>query len=283
MEINKTVACCLCVRNCRNYLNPIFDNLNLLSKLFTNFYVIFVYDNCRDNSEELLYEYQHSSQFKVYVIHNENNNSEHRTIRIASSRNKCLDIIYNEIKTVDFHFVVDADDVNVEKWDLEVIKKYLNEDTWDALSFDRKSIGYYDIWALSFDHYKHHCWGFGNCYSDCSQGEIVRDLMTRDILNKLNSLTDEYDLLECWSAFNGFAIYRTEKFIDIKYDGSNENIKKIITDEERVITLNKIQNDLNAPFLFINNNFMECCEHIYYHFSAIQKNNARIRISKKLM
>ena len=283
MEINKTVACCLCVRNCRNYLNSIFDNLNLLSKLFSNFYVIFVYDNCTDNSEELLYEYQQSSEFKVHVIHNENNNSEHRTIRIASSRNKCLDVIYNEIKTVDFHFVIDADNVNVEKWELDTIKKYLNEDTWDSLSFNRKVIGYYDIWALSFDHYKHHCWGFGNAYSDCSQGEIVRDVMTKDLINKLDSLNEDDDLLECWSAFNGFAIYRTEKFVNIKYDGSNENIKKIITDEERLITLNKIQNDLNAPFLFINNNFMECCEHIYYHFSAIQKNNARIRISKKLM
>jgi hypothetical protein len=36
--------------------------------------------------------------------------------------------MYNEIKSVDFHFMIDADDVNVEKWNIEVIEKYLQDD-----------------------------------------------------------------------------------------------------------------------------------------------------------
>jgi hypothetical protein len=174
--------------------------------------------------------------------------------------------------------MIDADDVNIEKWDLEVIKKYLNDETWDALSFNRKVSGYYDIWALAFEDYKHHCWGFippAQCRGICKK-------MADDITNKLNTLS-EYELLECWSAFNGFAIYRTYKFRDIKYDGSYENIKNIINNEEREITLNKLKNELEIPYLYINENYIECCEHLYYHFSAIQKNNARIRISKQLM
>lgn len=277
MVLDKKVVCCLCVRNCGQYLHTIFENLNLLSSLFINFSVIFVYDNCTDNSEELLYHYQKSSIFKVYVIHNENNNSEHRTFRIASSRNLCLDILYNEIKTVDFHFMVDADNENVEKWNVEVVEKYLQHDNWDALSFSRRKF-YYDLWALSFDDYKHHCWGF----ADTPQGVEVCKKMCREITNKLNNLKD-YELLECWSAFNGFAIYRTEKFHNIKYDGSYESVKSVITNEEREITLNKLKNELGLSHLSINENCVECCEHIYYHFSAIQKNNARIRISKHFM
>ena len=277
MLIDKKVVCCLCVRNCAPYLHTIFDNLDLLSSLFINFSVIFVYDNCNDNSENLLFHYKKKSKFKVYVVHNYNNNSEYRTFRIASSRNIGLSIIYNEIKSVDFHFMIDADDENIEKWNLEVIQKYLQDDNWDALSFNRKKF-YYDVWALSFDDYKHHCWGFGDTF----QGIQVCKKMGGEITNKLNNLND-YDLLECWSAFNGFAIYRTEKFRSIKYDGSYESVKKVITNEERELTLNKLRVDLGMPFLFINENLVECCEHIYYHFSAIQKNNARIRISKQFM
>jgi hypothetical protein len=277
MKIDKKVVCCLCVRNCAQYLNTIFENLDLLSSLFTKFYVIFVYDNCDDGSEHFLFQYKKRSKFKVYVVHNYNNNSEYRTFRIANSRNLCLNIIYNEIKSVDFHFMVDADNENVEKWDLEVIEKYLQHDNWDALSFNRRKF-YYDVWALSFDEYKHHCWGFGDTF----QGIEVCKKMGGEITNKLNSL-EEYELQECWSAFNGFAIYRTDKFCNVKYDGSYQSVKSVITDEERELALNKLRIELGMPFLFINDNLVECCEHIYFHFSAIQKNNVRIRISKQFM
>jgi len=277
MLIDKTVVCCLCVRNCGIYLKQIFKNLDLLSEIFTKFYVIFVYDNCNDNSEELLIKYKKRSKFKVYVIHNYNNNSQHRTFRIANSRNIGLSVIYNEIKSVDFHIMIDADNENIEKWNLDVINKYLQDDTWDALSFNRKKF-YYDIWALSFDDYKHHCWGFGNQF----QSIEVCKKMGGEITKKLNNLKD-YDLLECWSAFNGFAIYRTDKFHNIKYDGSYKSVKNVITDEEREITLNKLRKELSMSYLVIDEDYIECCEHIYYHLSAIQKNNARIRISKQFM
>ena len=277
MKIDKKVVCCLCVRNCAQYLNTLFENLDLLSSLFTKFYVIFVYDNCNDGSENLLFQYKKRSKFKVYVVHNYNNNIEYRTFRIANSRNLCLSIIYNEIKSVDFHFMIDADNENLEKWNTEVIEKYLQDDNWDALSFSRRKF-YYDVWALSFDEYKHHCWGFGDTF----QGIQVCTKMGGEITSKLNSLKD-YQLLECWSAFNGFAIYRTDKFRNVKYDGSYQSVKNVISNEEREVTLNKLRIELGIPFLFINENCIECCEHVYFHFSAIQKNNARIRISKQFM
>lgn len=277
MVIDKKVVCCLCVRNCAQYLNTVFENLDLLSSLFTKFYVIFVYDNCNDGSENLLFQYKKRSKFKVYVVHNYNNNIEYRTFRIANSRNLCLSIIYNEIKSVDFHFMIDADNENLEKWNTEVIEKYLQDDNWDALSFSRRKF-YYDVWALSFDEYKHHCWGFGDTF----QGIQVCTKMGGEITSKLNSLKD-YQLLECWSAFNGFAIYRTYKFRNVKYDGSYQSVKNVISNEEREVTLNKLRIELGIPFLFINENCIECCEHVYFHFSAIQKNNARIRISKQFM
>ena len=269
---NYNIACCLCVRNCYKFLPAIFNNLNLLSKEFKNFNVIFVYDNCNDNSEILLEEYKNTSTYKVFVIHNSDNNSKHRTVRIANTRNVCLDIIYNEIKNIDFHFMIDSDDVNILKWNIPIIQKYLNKNDWDSISFNRKD--YYDIWALLYNNFKHHCWGFNN------EIKIVIDFIKNDIQNKLKNL--EEDDFECLSAFNGFAIYRTPMFKNISYDGTYKNMKELITDLEKQETLNYLKQQLNIDFK-INENYIECCEHIYYHLSAIKHNKASIKISKYIL
>jgi glycosyltransferase involved in cell wall biosynthesis len=80
--MNIKVCCCLCVRNCEKYLPKIFENLDLLSKEFSNFYVVFVFDNCYDQSELLLREYKEKSKIDVFIIHNENNNSPYIAVRI---------------------------------------------------------------------------------------------------------------------------------------------------------------------------------------------------------
>ena len=282
--MDKTIACCLSVKNCEKYLSIIFKNLNSLSERFKTFYVIFVYDNCNDNSEKLLNEYKNISKFKVFVIHNENNNSKYRTIRIASSRNIYLDIVYNQIQDVDFHIVIDADDINCQVWNIDLIIHYLNIDEWDSLSFNRTY--YYDIWALLYDDYKHHCWGFThninfNPYNHYKDFKLLKH-MEKDIQQKLSYLKNN-ELYEVLSAFTGFAIYRTNKFYNIKYDGEYKNFKHLISEEERIETLNKFKSILNNDKLTINDNCLEHCEHLYYNVKAIQENNARIRISKDII
>jgi hypothetical protein len=262
-KLDLNVACCLCVRNCAAYLPAIFLNLNRLSKHFKTFSVIFVYDNCSDNSEELLRKYSWETRFKTYVV-TDTNNSPLRPVRIGSARNTGLDII-NSLNT-DFHFMIDADDINIREWNIDTILSYLSKDTWDSLSFNRED--YYDIWALLYDDYKHHCWGFGH------HSPAVVELMKKDITDKLKSL-DTDELFPCYSAFNGFAIYRSAVFKPYLYSGHYQDIKRFINDEERSITLNKIRAVI--PDIFIQENYPQCCEHIYYHMSS----KARIRISPK--
>jgi hypothetical protein len=261
--IDLNVACCLCVRNCAPYLPQIFLNLNRLSQKFKTFSVIFVYDNCTDNSEELIRKYSWNSSFKTYVETNPNR-SALRPVRIANARNTGLTII-NELKP-DFHFMIDADDINTEEWNIDTIVSYLSQDTWDSLSFNRED--YYDIWALLYEDYKHHCWGFH------SFSPAVVEHMKKDISLKLKNMS-ENDLFPCYSAFNGFAIYRTSVFKDCVYSGHYEDVKKLISDEERMITLNKLKKEL--PDIFIQENYPQCCEHIYYHMCS----KSRIRISPK--
>jgi hypothetical protein len=277
LKIDKSVVCCLCVRDCARFLPRIFNNLKRLSVSFTNFKVVFVYDNCSDNSEILLNYFKNNSSFEVFVIHNVNNNSPHRTVRIANSRNICLNIVYDVIKNVDYHMMIDADDVNANDWNIDLLLYYLNSeiDNWDALSFNRKE--YYDIWALLYENYKYHCWGFGYF------SRPVINYIRNDIEKTLNKLKDKDDLFECFSAFNGFAIYKTKRLLNIKYDGYSNNFNKLLSHDEIKNTILTLRSVTNMPGLNISTDNYEACEHLYYHLTAIRDNNARIRISKECL
>ena len=92
MDIKINLAFCLCVRNCEKHLPNIFKNIDLFNNKY-NLYTIIVYDNCKDNSENLIKEYQKKTN-NVYISTIENT-SKYRTVRIAKARNECLDILYN--------------------------------------------------------------------------------------------------------------------------------------------------------------------------------------------
>lgn len=268
MKLNKRIACCLTIRNCADYLDKIFLNLNLLSAQFTDFYVICVFDNCTDATEQILLEYQRTAPFKV-IVFKHSNDSPYRTVRISDARNICLQLM-NPFH-VDFHFMIDADDVNIQPWNIDIIRYYLGTEDWDSLSFNRPD--YYDIWALLYNNYKQHCYAFVEYYP------VVLHIKA-DITSRLRVNDDK--LFDCLSAFNGFAMYRTSVFNNIVYDGTYEAFKTIVTEEDRLSTLQLLQHELNKP-LPINPHQVECCEHLFYHISAIQKNNARIRISKQYL
>ena len=268
------IALCFCVKDCEKYLPSIFKNIALLKSLDYNFFCIFSYDNCKDKSEKLLLEYKELNKDTVFLIKNIDNNSEFRTARIAKARNACLDIVYNKLKDISFHIMIDSDDSCSNTWKIDIIDKYLKNfdgDDWDAISFNKKK--YYDMWALLFDDYYHQCWGYGD------GGKIMR-AMQKDIIKKLQNLTS--NSTNVLSAFNGFAIYKTERFKGFHYDGLNENFHPLITNNERNISIDfitkkhnlKIPKDIN-----ILQKNKQCCEHLFYNVSAFKKGR-KIKISK---
>lgn len=271
--MNKSVVCCLTIRNCEEYLNVIFNNLDKLSKYFLKFNVICVYDNCSDNTETLLHDYKLRSTYNVYIVNNYFNNSSFTTVRLSNSRNKYLYIINNVIKDVDYHFVIDSDDINCFEWDYNLFLKYLKRDDWDCISFNRKNQPY-DIWSLMFDKYVYNVLDFGD-----KSRKIINHIQDK-LVNELNNINDD-ELFECSSAFNGFAIYRTSKFIDCFYDGYQKNLNEFISEDDINNEIETLKRELNDDSIERNNSKIEICEHIYYHLSAIKKYNAKIRISKE--
>ena len=89
-----------------------------------------------------------------------------------------------------------------------------------------------------------------------------------DIIKK----TPRHKLIKCLSAFNGFAIYKTSKFTDCWYNG-HFRLDYI------PIKLIKENNKFAGRIILDNSYQNEDCEHRFFHFSAVKKHNARIRIS----
>ena len=157
---------------------------------------------------------------------------------------------------------MDFDDVNSKEVNIEPIKKVLNRDDWDSVSFNKPL--YYDIWALSINPF----------YLSCAHiGENAGKAMSKYIINILNNAKKD-ELIQCASAFNGFAIYRTEKFLNCYYYG-RLNLSLLPKDLiKQNIDLFKGKFDYNK---------VEDCEHRYFHLMAIDKNQARIKISPEIV
>ena len=105
----------------------------------------------------------------------------------------------------------------------------VKRDDWDVLTFNRNN--YYDIWALMYPPFQHHCWGFFD------KSKQVVNYMKNDVRNRLGSCKE---WIECQSAFNGFAMYKTPLFKGIRYDGEYKNQHALIPEEARQGTLHAL-------------------------------------------
>lgn len=271
----KNVYICGTVRSCGSFLDSVFSNIDKIISLFTNYKIIISYDNINDNSLDILK--QKKTKYNMELIHVLENEDifhiEMRSQRISNARNEYLKYIKKEDNN-DFQYfiVMDMDNVCTGTIDTDSITYHLKNDSlWDSLSFNSKPY-YNDIWGLSIEPYLLSCWHFPT-------GKDIVYKIQSYISEKLYNL-NRYDLLECQSAFNGFAIYKKSKFIDCQYNWRIKNIGNYVTDEE--IKKNEIA--LDNPFT-INKSYHSVvhpatdCEHRQFHMEAIKKHNAKIRIS----
>jgi hypothetical protein len=276
--------CILCIptRNTSIWLNYIFNNIYIIKQAFDNLVVCFYYDISDDDTLNKLLNFKKDfGENNCYIIENNEELLQYRTHRIANARNKLIEFIENNFINYDYFIMMDSDEICSYKINIDILKEHLLLSNWDALSFNRYGLpeGHenYDIWALQYDKFIHHCHSYNGAL------DIVY-IMINDITTKLNSLKNN-ELFECYSAFNGFSIYRTNKFLNIRYDGITQ---KYFSDEEINNMLNIFKKDYNLNltinFDYVDNSHgggKQNCEHIGFHINAIRQNNARIRISGK--
>lgn len=263
---------CGCIKNSAMYVDRVINTMKNVGSCFNEYKIILAYDESNDHTLEKLQH--HQSWFTANLITFDiimcTNNDEIRVKNLANARNTLLNKV-REYKQKDtnneweYMIMIDCDDVSSGNFNTAVLDKYLKRDDWDCLTFNR--MPYYDIWALSFDDYVWSCWNWEN------KSQIVCQTMYQKITEKINSI-DKDSLMPCFTAFNGFGIYRIDKFIDGSYetDMPLELWHKI---DSNIIERNKkIFNDN----LNLTSNSYDC-EHRTFHLQAILNHNAKIMIS----
>lgn len=296
------IAICMVCKNVGKYLRCVFENIKKLMKY--NIILIIEYDNCNDNTYEIIKKYIIELKIEHKIINLRGNNSIYRTERISNARNACLEYL-DTLEDIDYHIVLDPDDINSKPWNINLIYSVLDsEKKWDAVSFNGDNSkdtdgNYFDKWALLIDDFKWHCWGYGDF------SPLIAKEMEKYIFEKF----EKNEIVECHSAFNGFAIYNTKVFKGLRYCGriskidSNFFKKKIISKsieflKKRPFLLEikhkyskvpevhfPLNSDKNQCYMFKEENNIqkilpdEICEHIYYHLCA-KSRGASILISK---
>lgn len=255
--------CCICgtVRNCELFLNKVFKNIETIGSIFDDYKIIVYYDISTDNTLAVLNEYQKLNP-KLLIYVNKEPLSEYRTFRIAKGRNTCLNIVRKNQQKFPYFIMMDFDDVSCTKVNIEPIKNCLAREDWDAVSFNKST--YYDIWALSIKPY----------YLSCHHVENNSVNIMSKYINDLLKNTKGDELITCASAFNGFAIYRTDKFVNCYYYGAL-NLS--------LLPQHLIKQNLALFKGKFNYSQIEDCEHRVFHLMAINKNQARIRISPDII
>lgn len=168
---------------------------------------------------------------------------------------------------------MDFDDVNCKNVDVEPLRRSLNRPDWDGLSFN-SSPQYYDIWGLSIWPY---CFSYNHFNDNYNYHGIIKDYVMR----KLSNLKPG-QLLPCISSFNGFSIYRTNKFLKTYYDG---RVRSDLFPKEFInahLSAQKSRTLVYRDYGHIKGRF-EDCEHRAFHQMARQKSGAKIRISPEVL
>ena len=265
--------CCICgpVKNCGPYLDKVFENIEKIGSLFDDYKIIIYYDKSTDDTLQKLKEYQNRNP-KMTLYINKNTVTPFRTHNIAIARNFCLNFVRNNKEIFPYFIMMDFDDVNCKNINIEPLRRNLQREDWDGLSFNT-SPKYYDIWGLSIYPY---CFSYNHFEENVRNYNIIQNYVTT-LLNKLPS----GGLLPCISSFNGLSIYRTNKFLNTYYDGRIR--KDLISPQNMKAHMKAAKSNLVYKKYVTVDGRYEDCEHRAFHVQARQKSGARIMISPEII
>jgi len=266
--------CCICgpVRNCGPYLKKVLYNIEKIGSLFDDYQIIIFYDKSDDDTLNILKEYQIKNPKLLFYV-NKTPVSIFRTHNIAFARNYCLNYVKKNKNNFPYFIMMDLDDVNCKEINLEPLRNSLKREDWDGLSFNT-SPQYYDIWGLSIWPF---CFSYNHFSNNFKYHTIIRDY----IMNKLDNLK-KGQLLQCISSFNGFSIYRTNKFLNTYYDGRVrlDLFPKDFLKAHAIIQ--KSKGIVYKDYGHVKGKY-EDCEHRAFHQQARINSGARIMISPEIL
>jgi hypothetical protein len=273
MSTNET-NCCICgtVKNCGAYLDKVFANIYKIATLFDKYEIVIYYDKSTDNTLSKLLQHQNLNKH-ISIFVNADTLSKYRTHNIAKGRNMCLKYVKEKKDTYKYFIMMDFDEVNAKECDYFKMRPYLDRTDWDGLSF-QTSPNYYDIWGLSIYPF---CFSYNHFKHSVKFYTIIQQYM-----DNLLSRVKPGQLVPCISAFNGFAVYRTDKFLDTYYDG---RVRRDLLPPNLMNAHKRITNTAHLQFIqypTVDGRY-EDCEHRAFHIMASQNSGAKIRISPEII
>jgi hypothetical protein len=291
--------CCaigLCVYNNEPGLPSVLSNISRIieSNIFYKVTVVAFYDHSSDKSHSILetfktkYESVFPEKFEMIIVNNKTNGRKmrmdygggsnavvraldtSRTARIAVARNGILHVIRVLCKRGFFNkyfIMMDSNEYAcVGKINIPTLCSALERsDEWDSVSFNREA-GYYDYWALSYDKYIYSIYHVANrneTLNNIRKDFEVKLKNAKGVINIKDKTDKSYDFIPVYSSYNGFAIYKSEKFLNCSYSSN--------------IDITLFPKQLLPPQII--NKFTNDCEHRKFHLEAIKKNKARIVVS----
>jgi hypothetical protein len=271
----------LCVYNNERGLPNVLSNIDTISrsKLFDKLTIV-AFDASTDKSYSILDSFKkrhlHSNlgepeNIETVIITNDKKEfrmnlgnanrvmDKSRTMRIAHARNQILNYMRmaQAQNTNKYFIMMDSNEYAcVGQINMDTLRDALQRShEWDSISFDREA-GYYDYWALSFIPYIY------SFYHVQKQTDVLNEMVT-NFAKKLNESRETRTLIPVYSAFNGFAIYKTQMFLNCSYSS--------------FIHIHLFPKHLLPAKL--RNYFKNDCEHRKFHLEAINKNGAKIMVS----
>jgi hypothetical protein len=273
------------IKNNEKYLPKVFDHLISLKTCFNKYSVQFIYDNNSPNTDsslDLINKFKlNNTDIDINLIHNDNEYDyknipfERRVVHITNARNTLMRIIREKYASYKYFIMMDANyscTEKIESINTDIINSYLiRHNEWDSLSFNRKV--YYDIWALSLKPYITSYWHHirENPFNKPRDKlpSITFSLIKKNFYRAINNIP-KGELMEVDSAFCGFAIYKTNIFINSKY--------------HYLMDLSLFDTDVlktNMKILPFSKQIIHSpdCEHRYFHLYAKKYLGARIMMA----
>lgn len=242
----------------KHFLNS-FLNLDILTHYFHQIYIIILENDSKDNTRNLLLEWQqskHPSNIKKHIFLLDHLDEKYplRAHRLAYCRNNILQHIA-EININNFYQYAFHCDLDDRFWSINFdsicncFQYDLND--WDMMSCINKNYQYYDFWALRCEN----TWFDKNIFS-CEANNIPYESKTGEFCSFLK----ENKLISVNSAFNGLGIYKLSAMKNCYYSAEyncnkchNKNIGCIEDNDH--IGLHKQMKEKSAK-LFINTNLV---------------------------
>lgn len=275
-----SLCVCLCVYRSENGLPYVLTNLHIIHKsnIFDRIKIIAIHEKCDDTNCDTE-SYSLLTSFANYlppnsleIIQNQYPPTPVRQRNIGNARNTFLNRMRSlrdeASETYDHFAMMDTNDYAcIGPICVDVLRQAMAcAGEWDSISFLREA-QYYDLWALSFDPFIHSFFHFKRSWYE------VRDEMRAAFNAYLaEHINNEKILIPAYSAFNGFALYRSSTYLspDLRYSDEIDvnfypgDVLKKQTQLLGCDTDGRTNDD---------------CEHRYFHTASMQPpHNARIFI-----